>query len=201
LWARSKAFKAAASSRDGCRGGFGTNLGTGFGGGAGFGLTVLTDLAVLAGATFRGFAFESGTAFFGFAAFGRAFCAAFLGFATGLDCFRAGRAVFATAADFFGTALRTGAFSAADFFGFGLGRADLTLTLRLAEDFEDAEDGAGREEFLFAPLITGSLMRSTQIFREWPPVVTARRRELNTRDSINQRRSEVCGYMPIHGRR
>jgi hypothetical protein len=91
-----------------------------------------------------------------------------LAFGALLACFVAGREAFAGGADFFGVALRTGAFSAAERFGFGWGCAVLTLTLRLAEDFVEALLGAGREVFLFAPLITGSLMRSTQVFTDKP---------------------------------
>jgi hypothetical protein len=87
-----------------------------------------------------------------------------------LDLAAGVRAVLAAAAaDVFAlAALRTGAFSAAERFGFGWGCAALTLTLRLAEDFVEALLGAGREVFLFAPLITGSLMRSTQVFTDSP---------------------------------
>ena len=88
------------------------------------------------------------------------------GFAAGrFDCFAAVRADFEAdfeaGADFAGEAFRTGAFSAAP--RFGLGFADFAVTLRpLAEDFCEALCGAGREEVLFAPLMTGSLMRSTR---------------------------------------
>ncbi|HEX8852657.1 MAG TPA: hypothetical protein VF754_04175, partial [Pyrinomonadaceae bacterium] len=44
---------------------------------------------------------------------------AVLAFGVGLDCFGAGRAAFEGVADFLGVALRTGAFSAAERFGFG----------------------------------------------------------------------------------
>lgn len=127
--------------------------------------------AGLAGALFFGAAFAGATGgFFLLAAVsaGRDFAAMVLAFGAVLDCFGAGRAGLAAGADFFGVALRTGAFSAAERFGLGCGRADLTLTLRLAEDFEEALLGAGREVFLFAPLITGSLMRSTQVFTDSP---------------------------------
>jgi hypothetical protein len=71
-----------------------------------------------------------------------------------------GRADFAFEADFAGAAFRTGAFSA-ERLGFGL--ADLVVSLRpLAEDFDEALCSAGREAVLFAPLMTGSLMRSTR---------------------------------------
>ena len=83
-------------------------------------------------------------------------------------CFAAGRACLedlaadlAAAADLRGAAFFTGAFSAAA--RFGLGFADSPVGLRpLPEDFGAALCGAGREELLFAPLMTGSLMRSTR---------------------------------------
>jgi hypothetical protein len=81
---------------------------------------------------------------------------------------RAGLALaeaFAPAEDFAGVALRTGAFSAAA--RFGLGRAALAVTLRLlAEDLGEALGGAGREDVRLAPLMTGSLMRSTRVFTD-----------------------------------
>jgi len=94
---------------------------------------------------------------------GRAFPTAFfvgLGFACRLTCFDAGRDAFGAEADLAGAAFRTGAFCAARL---GLGFADLVVSLRLlAEDFGEAPCGAVREELLFAPLMTGSLMRSTR---------------------------------------
>jgi len=74
------------------------------------------------------------------------------------------RALAALLALLDGVALRTGAFSAAVRLTICLGRADDTVTLRLfAEDFEgEVVCGTGREKGLFAPLMTGSLMRSTQ---------------------------------------
>ncbi|HKG12426.1 MAG TPA: hypothetical protein VKB12_03780, partial [Pyrinomonadaceae bacterium] len=84
------------------------------------------------------------------------------GFGAGrFDCFADERAVLDAEADFAGEAFRTGAFSAAP--RLGLGFADFAVTLRpLAEDFCEALCGAGREELLLAPLILGSLMRSTR---------------------------------------
>jgi hypothetical protein len=70
------------------------------------------------------------------------------------------REAFGAAAVFAGAAFRTGAFSATRL---GLGFADFAVSLRLlAEDLGEALCGAGREGVLFAPLITGSLMRSTR---------------------------------------
>jgi hypothetical protein len=84
-----------------------------------------------------------------------------------VGCFAAGRACLDglpedfEAADFAGAAFRTGAFSAAA--RFGLGFADCAFSLRLlAEDLGAEPCGAGREELLLAPLMTGSLMRSTR---------------------------------------
>lgn len=141
-------------------------VGTGFGAG----LLLLTVFTGLAGAVCFTLALTGVVAFvLDGAAAARVFVgAAFFDFGAPADCFRAGREAFAAGTDFFGAALRTGAFSAAERFGLGLGRADLTLSLRLAEDFEEALPGAGREVFLFAPLITGSLMRSTQVFTDGP---------------------------------
>jgi hypothetical protein len=80
------------------------------------------------------------------------------GFAGLLACFVAGRTDLA--ADFAGAAFFTGGFCATRL---GLGFADLAAGLRfLAADFCEAPRGAGREELLFAPLMTGSLMRSTR---------------------------------------
>ena len=84
------------------------------------------------------------------------------------ECFAAGRACLedlvadlVEAEDFAGEAFFTGAFSAAVRFGFGF--ADSPVGLRvLPADFDAALCGAGREELLFAPLMTGSLMRSTR---------------------------------------
>jgi hypothetical protein len=77
------------------------------------------------------------------------------------DCFAEGRVDFEAVEDFAGEAFRTGAFSAAA--RLGLGFADFVVSLRpLAEDFGEALCGAGREELLLAPLILGSLMRSTR---------------------------------------
>jgi hypothetical protein len=119
----------------------------------------LFDLAALTGGAFFGLTLTATGAFFLTGSEGRALTVAFLGLDAALDCFGADRDVLVAGADFFGVALRTGAFSAAEFFGLGLGRAVLTLNLRLAEDFEEALRGTGREGvFLLAPLITGSLM-------------------------------------------
>jgi hypothetical protein len=76
------------------------------------------------------------------------------------DFFAEEREAFEAEAVFAGAAFRTGAFSATRL---GLGFADFAVSLRLlAEDFGEALCGAGREEVLFAPLMTGSLMRSTR---------------------------------------
>jgi hypothetical protein len=119
LCARSKAFRAAASSREGWRGGAGAGLCVGFV------VVAALDLvagAVLAGADFFALALTGTGAFFlagAVAAAGRAFAATPFGLAALLDCFGAGREAFAAGADFFGVALRTGAFSAAERFGLG----------------------------------------------------------------------------------
>ncbi len=80
-------------------------------------------------------------------------------------CLAAGREVLddleEKADGFAGAALRTGAFSAAARLGLGFAAAAVSLRL-LAVDFGAALCGAGREELLFAPLMTGSLMRSTR---------------------------------------
>jgi len=98
------------------------------------------------------------------------------GFGARLDFFEtaddldAGRDVLEdleAAEDFAGAALRTGAFSAAARLGLGFAAAALNLRL-LAEDF-GAACGAGREELLFAPLMTGSLMRSTRFSENASP--------------------------------
>ena len=96
------------------------------------------------------------------------------GFAAGrFDCFAEGRADFEAGADFAGEAFRTGAFSAARL---GLGFADFVVSLRpLAEDFCEALCGAGREELLLAPLILGSLMRSTRFSQIASPLKGSRR--------------------------
>jgi hypothetical protein len=81
------------------------------------------------------------------------------------DCLAAGRDVLEDleAADDLaaGAAFRTGAFSAAARLGLGFAAAAVNFRL-LTEDFDTALCGAGREELLFAPLMTGSLMRSTR---------------------------------------
>ena len=83
-----------------------------------------------------------------------------------LVAFRPRRGTFSgeRPADFCRVALRTGAFSAAERFGRGDGRGGFAATLRLlAEDFDvTLWDAAGREASLLAPLMTGSLMRSTR---------------------------------------
>jgi hypothetical protein len=164
LWARSKDLSAAASSREGCLGGAGVGLDAGFAGAA---FVVVWALNVFAGADFWGCGLASGRfvpdlAFAGAAArdFPPAGFAAF-GFAAGRFVGLAvGRADFAFEVDFAGDAFRTGAFSATRL---GFGWADLAVSLRpLAEDFDEALCGAGREAVLFAPLMTGSLMRSTR---------------------------------------
>lgn len=97
------------------------------------------------------------------------------GFAAGrFDCFADERAVLDAEADFAGEAFRTGAFSAAP--RLGLGFAAFVVTLRpLAEDFCEALCGAGREELLLAPLILGSLMRSTRFSQIASPLKGSRR--------------------------
>jgi hypothetical protein len=123
------------------------------------------------------------------------------------DCFAAGRAGFedlladlVAADDLAGEAFRTGAFSAAA--RFGLGFADCAVSLRLlAEDLGAELCGAGREELLFAPLMTGSLMRSTRFSQ----IASHRKREaadlrqLNTRGTLNQRGSRICGKSTSFG--
>src|SRR5205823_6729047 len=115
-------------------------------------------LAGFAGACLRGCGFAAGFVLVGAAgralAVGRFVC----GFAGAF--FADAREVFGAEEVFAGVAFRTGAFSAARL---GLGFADFAVSLRLlAEDFCEALCGAGREELLFAPLMTGSLMRSTR---------------------------------------
>jgi hypothetical protein len=163
LCARSKALSAAASSCEGC-----------LGAGAGVGLAAGRCDAAFAAGAFEGFdglaacfwGLGLGAGLFLAAAFvfgeGRAFPPAFFAgfdFAGLLACFEAGRELLA--ADFAGAAFRTGGFCAAA--RLGLGFADLADGLRLlAEDFCGALCGAVREEPLLAPLMTGSLMRSTR---------------------------------------
>ncbi len=89
-----------------------------------------------------------------------------LDFCAGLEDFWA-EGFAALAEDLAGAAFRTGAFSAAARFGFGL--ADLALSLPLlAEVFDEALCGAVREEAFFAPLMTGSLMRCTRFSQMTP---------------------------------
>ena len=91
-------------------------------------------------------------------------------FETG-DCLAAGRDVLEdleAADDFAGAAFRTGAFSAAARLGFGFAAAAVNFRL-FAEDFGAELCGAGREELLFAPLMTGSLMRSTRFSENASP--------------------------------
>jgi hypothetical protein len=72
--------------------------------------------------------------------------------------------------DFFvGVAFRTGAFSDAERLMSGLGRAAEAVgfrpvCLRAFAEPEETLCGAGRAELLFTPLMTGSLIRNTQIF-------------------------------------
>ena len=120
----------------------------------------------------------------------------FDGFAAA-DCFAAdGRAdlldLLLELEDLAGAAFRTGGFAAAA--RFGLGFADSTVGLRpLPEVFGAALCGAGREELLFAPLMTGSLMRSTRFSENASPgeEEAADLRHFNTRDGLNQRGSRV----------
>lgn len=175
LCARSKALSAAASSREGWRGGVGVCLATGrCGAEADFAAAFdALDFDVFAGADFTedfAAAFEGFAAGLLFADFAGAdgLAAAFFagaGFAASrFEGFADERADFEAGADFVdlaGEAFRTGAFSAAA--RLGLGFAAFAVTLRpLAEDFCEALCGAGREELLLAPLILGSLMRSTR---------------------------------------
>jgi hypothetical protein len=68
------------------------------------------------------------------------------------------------AADLEGVAFRTGAFSAKARLTICLERTDESTALRpLAGDFGETFCEAGRLECLFAPLMTASLMRSTQL--------------------------------------
>jgi hypothetical protein len=117
------------------------------------------------------------------------------------DCLTVGRAalvdlvlgleVFALE-DFAGAAFRTGGFKAAARFAVGFAASVVSLRL-LGEALGAARCGAGREELLFAPLMTGSLMRSTRFsenasLRGWE---AADLRHFNTRDGLNQRGSRV----------
>ncbi|HWW76834.1 MAG TPA: hypothetical protein VNZ44_15655, partial [Pyrinomonadaceae bacterium] len=90
---------------------------------------------------------------------------------TGAACLATGRAdlvdLLLELEDFAGAAFRTGGFAAAARFGLGFAASVVNLRpLAEAEAFGAALCGAGREELLFAPLMTGSLMRSTRFFRE-----------------------------------
>ena len=119
----------------------------------------------------------------------------FEGFAAA--CLAAGRAdlldLLLELEDLAGAAFRTGGFAAAA--RFGLGFAASVVNLRpLAEAFGAALCGAGREEeLLLAPLMTGSLMRSTR-FSENASLgdrEAADLRHFNTRNGLNQRRSSI----------
>jgi hypothetical protein len=119
----------------------------------------------------------------------------FDGFAAA-DGLAAGRAVLVDLVleleDFAGAAFRTGGFAAAA--RFGLGFAAAVVNLRpLAEAFGAALCGAGREELLFAPLMTGSLMRSTRFSENAfsGDRKAADLRHFNTRDGLNQRGSRI----------
>jgi hypothetical protein len=114
------------------------------------------------------------------------------GLAAVLAGFAVGRDVLEAEAFFIGAAFRTGAFSARRL---GLGCAGLALSLRLlAEVFGEALCGAGREELLFAPLMTGSLMQSTRFSQIAPDLTEAADLpQLNIRKGINQRGSRSCG--------
>lgn len=75
--------------------------------------------------------------------------------------------------DLLGVAFRTGAFSDAERLTSGWGLAAETVDfppacLRAFTELEDALCGAGRTAPLFTPLITGSLIRSSQISRANP---------------------------------
>ena len=94
--------------------------------------------------------------------------------------------------DLAGAAFRTGGFAAAA--RFGLGFAASVVNLRpLARAFGAALCGAEREELLFAPLMTGSLMRSTRFSENASPgeEEAADLRHFNIRDGLNQRGSRI----------
>ena len=112
------------------------------------------------------------------------------------DCLAAGRAILVDLLleleDLAGAAFRTGGFAAAA--RFGLGFAASVVNLRpLAEAFGAALCGAGREELLFAPLMTGSLMRSTRFSENASPGdrEAADLPHFNIRDGLNQRGSRI----------
>ena len=94
----------------------------------------------------------------------------FDGFAAA-DCLAAGRAdlfdLVLELEDLAGAAFRTGGFAAAARFGLGFAAAAVSLR-PLAGALGAALCGAEREELLFAPLMTGSLMRSTRFSENAP---------------------------------
>jgi hypothetical protein len=111
-------------------------------------------------------------------------------------CLAAGRTdlfdLVLEADDFAGAAFRTGGFAAAARFGLGFAACVVSLRL-LGEALGAALCGAGREELLFAPLMTGSLMRSTRFSENASPGdrEAADLRHFNTRDGLNQRGSRI----------
>ena len=119
----------------------------------------------------------------------------FDGFAAA-DCLAAGRAgLFDLVLEleaFAGAAFRTGGFAAAARFGLGFAAAEVSLR-PLAGALGAALCGAGREELLFAPLMTGSLMRSTRFSENASSgdKEAADLRHFNTRDGLNQRGSRI----------
>jgi hypothetical protein len=130
-----------------------------------------------------------------------AFALKALGRAVGLDfAVEAARALFLVdfageAAVLFLVALRTGAFSAPERLASGFGRAAVVFALNLrffAGDAVETLRVTEREEGLFAPLLTDSLMRSSH-YQNDSRIGARKRAEFNTACRINQRGSVSCG--------
>jgi len=100
-----------------------------------------------------------------------------------------------TTAVLFFVALRTGAFSAPERLASGCGRAvGFALNLRFfAGDALEARRATGREEGLFALLLTDSLMRSSH-YQNDSRIGARKRSQLSTACRINQRGSASCRY-------
>jgi hypothetical protein len=99
------------------------------------------------------------------------------------------------AAVLFFVALRTGAFSAPERLASGFGRAVVVFALNLrffAGAALEALRVTGREEGLFALLLTDSLMRSSH-YQNDSRIGAKKRAEFNTAHRINQRGSVSCG--------
>jgi hypothetical protein len=100
------------------------------------------------------------------------------------------------AAVLFFVALRTGAFSAPERLASGFGRAVVVVFALNLRFFAGAAletlRATGREEGLFAPLLTDSLMRSSH-YQNDSRIGAKKRAEFNTACRINQRGSVSCG--------